>query len=75
MHECLSDAVYARTADLSTAPSGTTPAVAYRHKAMRSLRATATMPTSRPRFRVPKCSRYHRARALPGCQRTHVQAS
>ena len=37
----------------STAPSGTTPWVAYRHKAIRSRRAIATTMTLRMRFPVP----------------------
>lgn len=57
------------------APAGTTPVVTYRHSAITSWRATATMPIRRARFPVPKCSRYHCVRALCGCQRTQFHAS
>ena len=36
------------------APVGTTPVVTYRHNAMTSLRATATIPIRRARFPFPK---------------------
>ena len=51
-----------------TAPSMTTPAVAYFHRAMRSLRASATIVVLRER---PPCLRTlswnHRLSAEPGC--------
>ena len=41
-------------AGFSTAPAGTIPSVTYRHNAMTSLRATATIPIFRARAPVPK---------------------
>ena len=64
-----------RYATFRIAPAGTTPVVTYRHNAIRSLRATATMPIRRARVPCAKRSRYHCVRGLCGCQRTHVQAS
>jgi hypothetical protein len=58
--------VYALTG-FSTAPSGMIPCVAYRHNAMTSFRATATMPTRR--LRPPAASkrrRNHWVKALSG---------
>ncbi len=52
-----------RLCEFHIAPSGTTPVVTYRHSAITSLRATATIPIRRARLPVPKCSRYHRVRA------------
>ena len=40
-------------AALRMAPSGNTPAVAHRHRAISNLRASATMPTLRVRLPVP----------------------
>jgi hypothetical protein len=57
------------------APLGTTPLVAYRHNAITSFRATATMPMRRARLPVPNRSRYQRVSALWGCQCTQLQAS
>ena len=37
-------------------PRGTTPVVTYRHSAITSLRATATIPIRRARFPFPKCA-------------------
>ena len=59
-----------------TAPSMTTPAVAYFHRAMRSLRASATIVVLRER---PPCLRTlswnHRLSAEPGWCRSHNQAN
>ena len=53
-HACtMRSALYAA---FNTAPAGSTPAVAYRHRAIKSLRASATMPTRRARFPRPKRS-------------------
>jgi hypothetical protein len=46
-------AIYAA---FNTAPTGSTPVVAYRHRAIKSLRARATLPTRRARFPRPKRS-------------------
>jgi hypothetical protein len=62
-------------AAVTIAPAGTTPVVTYRHSAITSLRATATIPIRRPRFPVPKRARYHCVRALWGCHRTQFHAS
>ena len=51
----------------SCAPSGTTPVSRYRHNAINSLRASATIPIRRRRFPLPPKRRwYHWARALWG---------
>jgi hypothetical protein len=57
------------------APAGTTPVVTYRHSAITSWRATATMPIRRARFPVPNCARYHWVKTLCGCQCTQFHAS
>ena len=63
-------------ATFTIASVGTMPVVAYRHNAITSRRATATMPMRRRR-RPPcaKRSRYHRVSGLCGCQCTQLHAS
>src|SRR5215207_7078238 len=59
----------------STAPVGSVPSRSYRHSAMTSLRASATMPTRRcPGPPRPNRRRYHCVRALSGCHCTHTHA-
>jgi hypothetical protein len=59
----------------STAPAGSVPSRSYRHSAMTSLRASATMPTRRcPGPPRPNRRRYHCVRALSGCHCTHTHA-
>ena len=62
-------------AAVTRAPSGAVPQVTNRHRAITSLRATATMPIRRARLPMPNRSRNHRVRALCGCHRTQVHAS
>jgi hypothetical protein len=62
-------------APFNIAPCGTTPAVTYRHRAITSFRATATIPMRRARWPLPKFARYQRVSALSGCHRTQFQAS
>ena len=62
----LADAV-SQAAGSSAAPSGTTPWVANRHKAIRSFRASATtMTLRRRRAAPPRRSRNQHTTALPG---------
>ncbi len=58
------------------APSGTTPCAPYRHRAISSLRESATIPTRRIRP-VPSAKRvaYHFAKALWGWKRNHLHAN
>ena len=72
-HAC--DASAIAYAAFSTAPAGITPVVAYRHSAISSFRASATMPIRRARLPVPKCVRYHCVSALCGCHCTQLHAS
>src|SRR5712692_7203038 len=59
--------VYQPSIGFSCAPSGTTPVSRYRHSAINSLRASATIPIRRSRFPLlPKRRWYHWARALWG---------
>src|SRR5262249_3184067 len=61
---------------VTTTPSGTIPVVAYRHRAMRILRATATIPIRRTRFPPPAKRRAnHCVIGLAGCHRIHCHAS
>src|SRR5436190_5119977 len=53
-------------AGFRTAPVGTTPVVAYRHSAISSLRASATIPIRRARLPMPKRVRYQVVSALCG---------
>src|SRR5207302_4881355 len=64
-----------RYAAFSTAPVGITPSVAYRHSAISSFRASATMPILRVRLPRPKRSWYQRVRALWRCHWSHPHAS
>jgi hypothetical protein len=64
-----------RPAALRAAPSGSTPVSINRHKAMRNLRAKATIPMRRSRLLPgPKRCGYHGLSALWGCQRRQPQA-
>src|SRR5262249_1621195 len=58
------------------APAGTSPYSRYFHKAIKSLRATATTPILRLRpLPLPKRCWYQRDSSLSGCQRSQHQAS